>query len=101
MTSWPRSSPMSTTRHPPASPRPPSSESKSTAHPGTSASIPTSATSDRHGQVNRHSRSEEHTSELQSRGHLVCRLLLENKKNNNYYTDILQLTRNTYHHISL
>src|SRR5690625_6540876 len=24
-------------------------------------------------------RSEEHTSELQSRGHLVCRLLLENK----------------------
>src|SRR5690625_6051845 len=29
------------------------------------------------------SRSEEHTSELQSRGHLVCRLLLE-KNNNNY-----------------
>src|SRR5207253_7201155 len=29
------------------------------------------------------SRSEEHTSELQSRGHLVCRLLLEKKKN--YY----------------
>src|SRR5215510_7992286 len=27
------------------------------------------------------SRSEEHTSELQSRGHLVCRLLLEKKKN--------------------
>src|SRR5690625_7129059 len=26
------------------------------------------------------SRSEEHTSELQSRGHLVCRLLPENKK---------------------
>src|SRR5690625_6819513 len=26
-------------------------------------------------------RSEEHTSELQSRGHLVCRLLLEQKKN--------------------
>src|SRR5690625_6444800 len=25
-------------------------------------------------------RSEEHTSELQSRGHLVCRLLLENNK---------------------
>src|SRR5690625_5602957 len=33
-------------------------------------------------------RSEEHTSELQSRGHLVCRLLLE-KKNipNRYYLD--------------
>src|SRR5690625_5753609 len=28
-------------------------------------------------------RSEEHTSELQSRGHLVCRLLLEKKKTNN------------------
>src|SRR5690625_5604467 len=29
-----------------------------------------------------HARSEEHTSELQSRGHLVCRLLLEKKKTN-------------------
>src|SRR2546422_4796143 len=29
---------------------------------------------------NRNSRSEEHTSELQSRLHLVCRLLLEKKK---------------------
>src|SRR5690625_6511293 len=28
-----------------------------------------------------HDRSEEHTSELQSRGHLVCRLLLEKKNN--------------------
>src|SRR5437870_10844945 len=28
----------------------------------------------------RRGRSEEHTSELQSRGHLVCRLLLEKKK---------------------
>src|SRR5690625_5988510 len=27
-------------------------------------------------------RSEEHTSEVQSRGHLVCRLLLEKKKHN-------------------
>src|SRR5215510_15263431 len=30
----------------------------------------------------RRRRSEEHTSELQSRGHLVCRLLLEKKKKN-------------------
>src|SRR5690625_6795570 len=30
-------------------------------------------------------RSEEHTSELQSRGHLVCRLLLEKKKCNVIY----------------
>src|SRR5690554_7667496 len=29
-------------------------------------------------------RSEEHTSELQSRPHLVCRLLLEKKKKNKY-----------------
>src|SRR3712207_8217582 len=29
-----------------------------------------------------HKRSEEHTSELQSRQYLVCRLLLEKKKNN-------------------
>src|SRR5207253_9286199 len=34
--------------------------------------------------VHRRRRSEEHTSELQSRGHLVCRLLLEKKKKNIY-----------------
>src|SRR2546422_4787342 len=33
--------------------------------------------------VNRDDRSEEHTSELQSRLHLVCRLLLEKKKKKN------------------
>src|SRR3712207_8183394 len=32
-----------------------------------------------------HPRSEEHTSELQSRQYLVCRLLLEKKKKNNSY----------------
>src|SRR5690554_7360188 len=31
-----------------------------------------------------YNRSEEHTSELQSRPHLVCRLLLEKKKNNQF-----------------
>src|SRR5437660_4614909 len=31
-------------------------------------------------------RSEEHTSELQSRGHLVCRLLLEKKKEQTIHT---------------
>src|SRR3712207_7876509 len=31
-------------------------------------------------------RSEEHTSELQSRQYLVCRLLLEKKKTNLHYT---------------
>src|SRR5207253_5012892 len=40
-------------------------------------------------------RSEEHTSELQSRGHLVCRLLLEKKKKtqkNIKLSSILKLT---------
>src|SRR3712207_8333542 len=32
-------------------------------------------------------RSEEHTSELQSRQYLVCRLLLEKKNNNSYFND--------------
>src|SRR5690625_6484147 len=32
------------------------------------------------GEYEKVLRSEEHTSELQSRGHLVCRLLLEKKK---------------------
>src|SRR2546422_1943524 len=36
------------------------------------------------------SRSEEHTSELQSRLHLVCRLLLEKKKKNNTKTKTTQ-----------
>src|SRR5947209_19782179 len=37
----------------------------------------------RRGQLQKLVRSEEHTSELQSRQYLVCRLLLE-KKNNKY-----------------
>src|SRR5207253_8666176 len=37
-----------------------------------------------------HVRSEEHTSELQSRGHLVCRLLLE-KKNHQHTHTLLDL----------
>src|SRR5689334_24570834 len=34
------------------------------------------------------SRSEEHTSELQSQFHLVCRLLLEKKKNKKYTSQL-------------
>src|SRR5687768_17673969 len=48
-------------------------------------------------------RSEEHTSELQSRLHLVCRLLLEKKKkknkhqsNTNKHTTIIPTHTNTY-----
>src|SRR2546428_4797723 len=36
------------------------------------------------GQLQRPGRSEEHTSELQSRSDLVCRLLLEKKKKTQY-----------------
>src|SRR5437870_9128060 len=39
-------------------------------------------------------RSEEHTSELQSRGHLVCRLLLEKKKKKKNETNTV--TSNDY-----
>src|SRR2546422_7111221 len=47
----------------------------------------------RHGVLavapgDREPRSEEHTSELQSRLHLVCRLLLEKKKKNKIKTNI-------------
>src|SRR3989449_6972732 len=43
-----------------------------------------------HGQ-----RSEEHTSELQSRLHLVCRLLLEKKKKKTHTNIRISLTRTT------
>src|SRR5216684_4486252 len=46
---------------------------------------PTSARAFGHGRA---SRSEEHTSELQSRLHLVCRLLLEKKKQNGHQRDV-------------
>src|SRR2546422_5103505 len=39
------------------------------------------------GEQGLHQRSEEHTSELQSRLHLVCRLLLEKKKYNEVSTE--------------
>src|SRR5437660_5511846 len=44
-------------------------------------------------------RSEEHTSELQSRGHLVCRLLLEKKKNNTSCLHVLTpvISNEDYH----
>src|SRR5436305_9091633 len=41
----------------------------------------------RTGRAGDDARSEEHTSELQSRPHLVCRLLLEKKKTNSYERD--------------
>src|SRR5690625_6897546 len=41
-------------------------------------------------------RSEEHTSELQSRGHLVCRLLPEKKTTNRYVTGDRITSRGSY-----
>src|SRR5215813_15216571 len=41
-------------------------------------------------------RSEEHTSELQSRPHLVCRLLLEKKKTNRYHTIAINQTNDIH-----
>src|SRR5712675_3390117 len=44
-------------------------------------------------------RSEEHTSELQSRLHLVCRLLLEKKKNTQKYNcHMIKSKKNSYKH---
>src|SRR5438876_3558250 len=40
-------------------------------------------------------RSEEHTSELQSPVHLVCRLLLEKKKNKNIAVSVVTRTRSS------
>src|SRR5690606_42157299 len=57
---------------------------RGSAHPedrGSAAGTPGGR--DAHGLAARRSRSEEHTSALQSREKLVCRLLLEKKKNAN------------------
>src|SRR2546422_5309229 len=43
-----------------------------------------------------HRRSEEHTSELQSRLHLVCRLLLEKKKKKTIISDLVLGTTNFF-----
>src|SRR3989442_11566177 len=45
-------------------------------------------------------RSEEHTSELQSRPHLVCRLLLEKKKRNCHTQSIERVERHRNSHSS-
>src|SRR5687768_18277690 len=57
-----------------------------------------------HVPDHRQTRSEEHTSELQSRLHLVCRLLLEKKKKNkpipphNFYPTHTPLHHHLIHH---
>src|SRR5438270_4030686 len=44
----------------------------------------------------RRSRSEEHTSELQSQSNLVCRLLLEKKKVRNYLRHLVDVVTTTW-----
>src|SRR5690554_7667762 len=46
-------------------------------------------------------RSEEHTSELQSRPHLVCRLLLEKKKNKNISTMKITIKNKMKEHVHI
>src|SRR5687768_17773142 len=53
-----------------------------------------------HARTDDQHRSEEHTSELQSRLHLVCRLLLEKKKNKKHHKDIPNETNNEQAHQS-
>src|SRR2546427_8507336 len=45
-------------------------------------------------------RSEEHTSELQSQSNLVCRLLLEKKKNENIKMRIVEFIADRKHNVS-
>src|SRR3712207_8418753 len=62
---------------------PPSTTTRRSTWPARWPPTPTPSPSWRSSPV----RSEEHTSELQSRQYLVCRLLLEKKKNNIIYND--------------
>src|SRR5258708_23544083 len=59
---------------------------------GSPASAPTCSPRRRGEQVGADARSEEHTSELQSPDHLVCRLLLEKKKKKDTHTLVDQHT---------
>src|SRR2546422_8422050 len=74
-----------------------------TAQPGTARSVvaaPAQGAGERapahRPGVARSDRSEEHTSELQSRLHLVCRLLLEKKKKKKYRRNKIDIRYATY-----
>src|SRR2546429_3359853 len=66
------------------------------ARPGGSGGRRSPARARARGASHAGGRSEEHTSELQSRLHLVCRLLLEKKKN--YSTQLRSTTPPAAHH---
>src|SRR3712207_8749522 len=66
--------------------------------PSGSSAAHSAINAERNARRRKESRSEEHTSELQSRQYLVCRLLLEKKKNDNievglhpYFSSVLLL----------
>src|SRR3712207_7601587 len=89
---WPVSTWARRGRKPTRSPSTCSASSGSRSPTGASTCIPTSSPA----------RSEEHTSELQSRQYLVCRLLLEKKKNINYpLLDKCNVTGVTYNEFEL
>src|SRR5216684_6940524 len=52
------------------------------------------------GRLRHRQRSEEHTSELQSRLHLVCRLLLEKKKKKTYIILYFRIKKNTNYNVT-
>src|SRR2546430_6586388 len=54
------------------------------------------AVSQRHLVIDLETRSEEHTSELQSQSNLVCRLLLEKKKKTQIKTQVLNKSYTPY-----
>src|SRR6266404_6500921 len=57
--------------------------------------LPARGTVDQRRRFQLHRRSEEHTSELQSLAYLVCRLLLEKKKNTTFSFLTLQKKKTT------
>src|SRR5689334_23948219 len=77
---WARRPPPPTRRRSPAARRRPTCRRASSSPPAPPPLV-TARSSPRSGST---SRSEEHTSELQSQFHLVCRLLLEKKKPSNF-----------------
>src|SRR3712207_8219220 len=85
-----RSSPAFTQTVRPADTAPPNNHFANRARiDGTSASVTgTNVRATKESGEPKHARSEEHTSELQSRQYLVCRLLLEKKKKHCVYTTI-------------
>src|SRR3712207_8109771 len=66
-------------------PRPGSSPSRPVSRPGARSSAPTASSPPSPSTRAATARSEEHTSELQSRQYIVCRLLLEKKNKDRDY----------------